>query len=170
MGVLFVVSYSGCRVMDILWQRRKSGDICVYMAHFSFQLLYVACRKVAATYRDHFSVVCPSRNYSRCNINQTLQELSVSSLVVHIVSILQFNYFWQSYYPLMIFIFKACGWLVAPVLAHCNGYFDRTTFGWVTVLEKMRFVVSSKSKSVKSCPDYSLETSGAISSKLYRNN
>jgi hypothetical protein len=74
---------------------------------------------VVATYRDHFSVVCPSVrpsqnlsgllliNYS-CNFIQTLQDWSVPSLVVHIVSIFRFNDFCKSYGPLIIFIFKIC--------------------------------------------------------------
>jgi hypothetical protein len=43
-----------------------------------------------------------------CNFIQTLQEWSVPSLVVHIVSIFRLNDFCQSYGPLIIFIFKVC--------------------------------------------------------------
>jgi hypothetical protein len=58
---------------------------------------------------------CPSQNLSGlllinywCNFIQTLQELSVPSLVVHIVSIFRFNDFCQSYGPVIIFNFKVC--------------------------------------------------------------
>jgi hypothetical protein len=90
-------------------------------AIFGYFCLFL-CRLygVVATYRDHFSVVCLSvclslQNLSGlllinywCNFIQTLQEWSVPSLVVHIVSIFRFNDFCQSYGPLIIFIFKVC--------------------------------------------------------------
>ena len=89
--------------------------ICMFSAlHcitlFSFPFLSLLCS------RRHIGITSPSSvspaqswpNYSLknylCNFNQTLQEWSVPSLVVHIISIFQFNDFWQSYGPLMIFI------------------------------------------------------------------
>ena len=71
--------------------------------HCTCKLLWyfcVTCYKVAATYRDHLSV-CPSvtklfwATSQRLLVDfiQTLQEWSVLSLVVHIFSIFQFNYF-----------------------------------------------------------------------------
>ena len=50
----------------------------------------------------------------------TLKKWSVPNLVVHIVSIFQFNDFCQSYDPLMIFIFKVCldylSWIANAIL------------------------------------------------------
>ena len=123
--------YNLASVYSPAWMPAQGSEICkpwyrTFMINFFINMngLYnfcVACYKVVATYRDHFSVfvclsvclsvslsdchkTCPGYMYYWCNFIRTLQEWLESSLVVHTFNILWFTDFCKSYDPLMLFL------------------------------------------------------------------
>ena len=100
----------------------------------------IACYKVGIIQHTGITCLCqsvrhktsgPLLNNYWCNFITTLQEWSVPSLVVHIIDILQFNNFCQSYGPLMIFMspatkYRRLKWIFFPSSA-CPSVTNSTT-------------------------------------------